>query len=171
MGETSICLGAIVAAHGVKGAVKVACFTSEPEAIVAYGPLTDESGKKQFKLEVIGPSKGGVLARVAGVNDRNAAEALKGTRLYVERKALPSTDEEEFYHADLIGLAARWEDGAALGRVAAVHNFGAGDVLEIARDGASSLMVPFTREAVPQVDVRGGFVTIARIEGLLEDAA
>lgn len=171
MGETSICLGAIVAAHGVKGAVKVACFTSEPEAITAYGPLTDESGKTQYKLQLIGPTKGGVLARVAGVGDRNAAEALKGTRLYVERKALPKTDEEEFYHADLIGLAARWEDGAALGRVLAVHNFGAGDMLEIAREGASSLMVPFTREAVPQVDVRDGFVTVARIDGLLEDAA
>lgn len=171
MGETSICLGAIVAAHGVKGAVKVACFTAEPEAITAYGPLTDESGKRHFKLELIGPSKGGVLARIAGVNDRNAAEALKGIRLYVERTALPSTDEEEFYHADLIGLAARLDDGAALGRVLAVHNYGAGDVLEIAREGAASLMVPFTRDAVPQVDLRGGFVTVARIDGLLEDAA
>jgi 16S rRNA processing protein RimM len=171
MGETSICLGAIVAAHGVKGAVKVTCFTETPEAITAYGPLTDESGKRQFKLEVIGPSKGGVLARVAGVNDRNAAEALKSTRLYVPRAALPRTDEEEFYHADLIGLVARWDDGAALGRVLAVHNYGAGDVLEISREGAASLMVPFTRDAVPQVDLAASEITVTRLPGLLEDAA
>jgi 16S rRNA processing protein RimM len=169
MTETSICLGAIVAAHGVKGAVKVACFTSEPDAIASYGPLTDESGR-QFRLQLIGPTKGGVLARLAGVGDRDAAEKLKGTRLYVARRALPQPDAEEFYHADLIGLAARWSDGAALGRVTAVHNFGGGDVIEIAREGAASLMVPFSREAVPQVDVAGGNITVERLPGLVEDA-
>jgi 16S rRNA processing protein RimM len=169
MADTSICLGAIVAAHGVKGAVKVACFTAEPDAITAYGPLTDEAGR-QFKLELIGPTKGGVLARLAGIQDRDAAEKLKGTRLYVPRRALPQTDEEEFYHADLIGLDARWTDGAGLGRVIAVHNYGGGDVLEIAREGAASLMVPFTREAVPQVDVTSRNITVERLPGLAEEA-
>lgn len=168
MGETSICLGAIVAAHGVKGLVKVACFTAAPRDIAAYGPLTDERGQRTFRLELIGPSKGGVIARLAGISDRDAAEALKGTRLYVPRAALPQTDEEEYYHADLIGLDARLPDGAALGRVIAVHNYGAGDVLELARDGAPSLMVPFTRDAVPAVDLAARAVTVAPLPGLLE---
>ena len=171
MGETSICLGAIVAAHGVKGLVKVACFTAEPTAITTYGPLTDDSGKRQFKLELIGPTKGGVLARIPGIADRDAAEALKGIRLYVPRDALPATEEEEYYHADLVGLAAHWTDGTVLGRVIAVLNYGAGDVLEIARETGPTLMVPFTREAVPLVDLAARSLSVAPLPGLAEDAA
>jgi 16S rRNA processing protein RimM len=168
MADTSICLGAIVAAHGVKGLVKLACFTAEPDAIAAYGPLADDKGRP-LKLDIVGPTKGGLLARIAGVGDRDAAERLKGTRLYVQRSALPKPEDEEFYHADLIGLDARWEDGAGLGRIVAVHNYGASDVLEVARDGAQSLMVPFTRDAVPAVDLAQRNVTVARLPGL-EDA-
>jgi 16S rRNA processing protein RimM len=171
MGETSICLGAIVAAHGIKGAVKVQCFTAEPAAITAYGALTDERGERRFELKPIAAAKGGLVARIAGIEDRNAAEALRGTRLYVPRAALPQTANEEYYQADLIGLAARSDDGAPLGTVVAVHNYGAGDLLEVARPAGASLMVPFTRDAVPAVDLAGRHLTVARLPGLMEDEA
>ena len=169
MGETSICLGAIVAAHGIRGAVKVKCFTAAPEAITTYGVLTDAAGKRRFELQPIAAAKGGLVARIAGIEDRNAAEALAGTRLYVPRAALPATDAEEYYQADLIGLDARWDDGAACGTVVAVHNFGGGDMLEVAPKGRPSLMVPFTRDAVPVVDVAAGHLTVARLPGLEEE--
>lgn len=160
MGETSICLGAIVAAHGVKGLVKVACFTAAPRDIAAYGPLTDERGQRTFKLELVGPSKGGVIARLAGISDRDAAEALKGTRLYVPRSALPATHGDEWYVGDLEGLRAEAPDGTAIGRVKSVANYGAGDVVEIARPGGPDLLLAFTQQTVPVVDIAGGRIVV-----------
>jgi 16S rRNA processing protein RimM len=166
LGEERVCLGKVVGAHGVKGLVRVRAFTERPEAVAEYGALQDEQGRRLI-LEAVGRAKGAVLARIEGVDDRDQAEALKGARLYVARAALPAIEEAEtFYHADLIGLAAQTADGRVLGRVRAVHDFGAGDLLEIAAEppgggGArESLLVPFTREAVPKVDLAGGRVVV-----------
>ena len=152
-----ICLGAIAGAHGVRGLVRIKSFTAAPRDIAAYGPLEDEAGTRRFEIAVKGETKGLVLAALAGVGDRDAAEALKGTRLYVERAALPPPeDEEEYYHADLIGLRAETPDGTGLGRVVAVHNFGAGDLLELERPDGTELLLPFTKAAVPAVDLAAG---------------
>jgi 16S rRNA processing protein RimM len=170
LGEQRVCLGEVVGVHGVKGLVRVRAFTEDPEAFAAYGPLEDQRGRRLI-LEPVGRAKGLVLARVEGITDRTQAESLKGTRLYVERAALPAiTEDEAYYHADLIGLAAETVDGEALGRVVAVHDFGAGDLLEIEaapRDGrgaGESLMVPFTRAAVPEVDLAAGRVVVRPAE-------
>ena len=160
-GGRRILVGAIAGAHGVRGEVKIKSFTADPKAIGRYGALCDEAGTRQFQLTVTGSAKGGVVARIAGIGDRDQAEALKGMRLYVAREALPPPDEpEEFYVADLGGLAVERPDGAALGRGAAVDNYGAGDVVEIALAGGGSLAVPFTRRAVPVVDIAGGRLVV-----------
>ena len=156
-----ILVGAIAGAHGVRGAVRIRSFTADPRAVGAYGALFDEAGTRRFQLTVTGSAKGGVVAQIAGVADRDQAEALKGTRLYVAREALPPPDEpEEFYIADLVGLDADRPDGSRLGRVTAVDNYGAGDVVEIALAAGGSLAVPFTRQTVPVVDIAGGRLVV-----------
>lgn len=156
-----ICLGVIAGVHGVRGLVKIKSFTQVPADIGAYGPLENESGSRRFEVAVKGEAKGAVLAAIAGIKDRDAAEALKGIRLYVAREALPAPeDEEEYYHADLIGLAAEDETGKALGTVVAVQNHGAGDILEIEDQAGAGLLVPFTRAAVPRIDLAGGRLTV-----------
>lgn len=161
MADSRICVGVIVGAHGVRGLLRVKSFTEEPADIAAYGPLGDAKGKRQFPLEVTGAAKGVLLARIAGVEDRNAAEALKGTELYVDRDALPQTDEDEFYHTDLIGLAAVLADGSPYGTVRALHEFGAGDMLEIDLEAGGVAVIPFTREVVPEVALEDGRITVA----------
>ncbi len=155
-----VCLGVMVGAHGVRGLVKVKSFTEAPEDVAAYGPVSDKSGKRRWTLQVTGPAPGKrdvVLAKVEGVSDRDAAQALHGTELYVERAALPALAEEEtFYHADLIGLRVEDPDGRALGKVAAVENYGAGDFLEVERPDGKLLLLAFTRAVVPEVDIAGG---------------
>jgi 16S rRNA processing protein RimM len=164
-----VCLGVITAAHGVRGAVKVKSFAQRPKDVAAYGPLEDEDGAAQFTLRVIGPAKADVvIAKLAGIADRDQAEALRGARLYLPREALPTPAEEEYYHADLIGLAAVLGDGARLGEVRAVHDFGAGDTLEIARPEGQPLMVPFTRAIVPVIDMAAGCLVVDPPEGLLD---
>jgi 16S rRNA processing protein RimM len=153
-GTQRLCVGVITGAQGVRGAVRVKSFTAEPEGIAAYGPVTDEAGARRFALSVVGRAKGVVVATIDGIADRDAAAALKGVRLYVDRAALPAAAEEEFYHADLLGLLAVRADGTALGRVRAVHDYGAGDSLEIMpQAGGAPLLVPFTRRCVPVVDL------------------
>ena len=163
-----ICLGVITAPHGVQGLVKVKSFTAEPEAIADYGALQDEQGVRRFELELVGSGKGVLLARVAGVQDRDAAERLKGVRLYVRRDALPAPDAEEFYQADLVGLAALLEDGSTFGTVREVLDFGAGASLEIEDAAGKTVIVPFTAAAVPSVDIAGGTLVIAPPEGLFD---
>ena len=153
-------LGVIVGAQGVRGAVRVKSFTGTPEDVGAYGPVDDEAGTRRFELRVVGASRGAVIAKLKGVEDRNAAEALKGTRLYVARAALPTPEEDEFYHADLVGLAAVTPDGASLGTVTAVHNFGAGDVIEIKPESGETLLVPFTDTTVPEIDLAAGRMVV-----------
>ena len=148
-----ILLRRIGPAHGIRGQLLIHTYTELPEDIASYGALKDESGTRQFEIEIIRVTPKGVVARITGVEDRTAAEALRGTDLYVDRERLPPPEEEEFYHSDLIGLDAFEPDGTHLGEVTAVHNFGAGDILEIRPASGNTEMLPFTREAVPEIDL------------------
>lgn len=162
-----ICVGAIAGSFGVQGEVRLKSFCSDPEAIADYGPLYSEDGTKSFKVKLTRPVAGGLGARISGVDTKEQADALKGVSLYVDRAKLPSLPDDEFYHADLIGLEARDTGGVLLGRVTAVHNHGAGDLLEIAGPGLkTALLLPFTLAAVPTVDLSAGRVVIDLPEGL-----
>lgn len=160
MADRRVCVGVIAGAHGVRGEVRVKSFTAAPEAVADYGPVTDANGRRRFELEVKGTSRGVVLARIRGVEDRSAAEALRGVELYVDRESLPSPEEDEYYHADLVGLRVRDRSGAERGTVRAVHNFGAGDMIEVVRPGAMPEVLPFTRAVVQTVDLDGGVIVI-----------
>ena len=160
MADSRICVGAVAGAHGVRGLVRVKSFTETPADIAAYGPLSDADGTRCFSLEVTGSAKGVLLARIEGVGDRDAAEALKGTELFVGRNALPQAAEDEFYHTDLIGLSAVLADGSPYGTVRALHEFGAGDMIEIILDGGGVSVLPFTRAVVPEIDLDGGKIMI-----------
>jgi 16S rRNA processing protein RimM len=155
-----VLVGAIAGAHGVRGQVRIKSFTDDPAGVAAYGPVSDESGQRRFALIVTGAAKGGVIARIDGVLDRTAADALRGLRLYVPRTALPPPSAGEYYRADLIGLSAELSDGTRYGRVADVQDYGAGDLLEIARLDGTTELLPFTDRIVPAVDVAAGRVVI-----------
>jgi 16S rRNA processing protein RimM len=157
MGTKRVLVGEIGRPHGVRGLVKLRSFTADPAAIGAYGPLTDEAGARQFALTVLADG----LARIEGIADRDAAARLTGTRLYVERDRLPPPEEEEYYLADLIGLPAATAAGAALGQVRAVEDHGGGPFLVIADDAGGERLVPFTRAAVPVVDLAAGRLIVA----------
>jgi len=167
----TICVGAIVGAFGVHGEARIKSFCAEPEAIADYGPLTTEDGRS-FALRITRPVKGGFAARLTGVATREDAESLKGTRLYALRDRLPPLEDDEYYHADLIGLEVVDTGGAVLGRVRAIHDFGAGDVLDVLGAGRE-VSVPFTRTAVPTVDIAGRriVVDLAEIDGAEETEA
>ena len=153
-------LATIGAAHGVKGEVRVRSFAADPGALNDYGPLLTEDGRR-FAIERMRPAKGDMLVvKLAGIGDRSAAEALNGLALYVARSALPAPGDDEFYHADLIGLTAVDTNGDALGTIIAVHDFGGGDMLDIKPARGPSMLVPFTRAAVPEVDIAAGRATI-----------
>ena len=158
-----ICLGAFASPHGVRGEVKVRAFTAVPEDIAAYGPLTDEKGKQAYTLSLLRQPKPGLfVARVEGIETRDQAEALKGIKLYVARAALPPPGEDEFYYEDLVGLAAQTPDGASFGKVKAVLNHGAGDILELTGvpDKKGAVLIAFTKEAVPEIDFTAGQITV-----------
>ncbi len=166
--EARVCLGVVVGVHGVRGLVRVKPFTQDPMAVADYGLVESKDGTRRFKIAATGIAKGVVICRFDGISDRDVAEALRGTELYVARTALPDIDEDEegYYHADLIGLAAEASDGTLFGRVSEVHNFGAGDLLEIVPpDGSASFLVSFTDENVPEVDIAGGRLTLVPPEG------
>jgi 16S rRNA processing protein RimM len=169
--QKRICVGIVTGAHGVQGAVRVKSFTAEPKDVARYGPLEDEKGERRWSLSLMRGAKGVVVCRVHGVADRTGAEALRGLRLYLPRAALPAPGDEEYYHADLIGLAAALSDGTLLGHVRAVHDFGAGDTLEIVRSEGPPAMVPFTRKVVPVVDLAAGRLVVDPPPGLLEPIA
>lgn len=157
----TILVGAILGAHGLKGEVKVKTFTEAPERLAAYGPLLLASGQALHisSLRSVKPDE--AVLRFQDITSRDAAEALKGTELFVRRAALPAAEDGEFYHADLIGLRAEDETGRVLGHVCAVHNFGAGDVLEIKRDALDTLMLGFTMATVPVIEIDKGRLIIA----------
>ena len=163
-----ICVARIGAAHGVRGAVKLWTFTEDPFAVRRYGPLLTKDGTRQFEVAQAREAKDHLVATFKGVTTRHEAERLNGIELYVAREKLPATDEDEYYHTDLIGLAAVTTAGDALGRVIAIHNFGAGDIIEIAPPKGTTLLLPFSNAVVPEVDLAGGRVVIAppqEIEG------
>jgi 16S rRNA processing protein RimM len=158
-----VLLGVIIGAQGLKGEVKVKAFTATPEKLGAYGPLHAKDGRT-FGIVSVRAMKDAAIVAFKGIDDRSSAERLKGVELFVSRAALPATDDEEFYHADLIGLRAEDTEGRAMGTVRALHNFGAGDVLELARDDGDEVFLPFTREVARQIDVEGGRIVIAAPE-------
>lgn len=167
-----ILLARIGAPHGVRGEVRLFVFAQDPQALLDYAPLTDESGKRTFRIASLRPAKEHFVARLEGVATREAAEGLTNVGLHIARDLLPPTeDEDDFYHADLIGLSAVMADGEPFGTVVAVHDFGAGDILEIAPAGKGrTVMLPFTKSAVPRVDLKGGTVTVDPAEWVKEEA-
>ena len=144
----------IGAAHGIRGEVKLWPFTQVPMDVASYGELETEDGARRFTIEALRPAKDFLVARIAGVNNREAAEKLTNLELFVPRERLPPIEQADtYYHADLIGLAAVTADGTALGKVTAIHNFGAGDIVEITPESGAPLMLSFTEAAVPKVDL------------------
>jgi 16S rRNA processing protein RimM len=163
-------VGVITGAHGVHGALRIKSFTEVPEDVTGYGPLEDETGRRQFDLCIHGFAKGVVIAQVSGIENRDQAQALRGLRLYLSRSALPETTADEYYHADLLGLEAVLGDGTPVGRVRAIYDFGAGDTLELVRSGGPPVLVPFTRAIVPLVELAEGKLVLDPPPGLLDDA-
>jgi len=155
-----ICIARIGAAHGVRGAVKLWTFTEDPLAVKAYGPLLTKDGARSFEVATAREAKGHLVATLKGITTREDAERLNGLELYVAREKLPATEEDEYYHADLIGLAAVNAANEPIGRVAAIHNFGAGDIIEIAPADGATMLLPFTNAVVPSVDLAAGRVVI-----------
>lgn len=167
--QDHVCVGAIAGAFGVRGEVRLKSFCADPEAVAEYGPLIDASGAV-YEVRLDRPVKGGFAARLTGVATREQAEALKGARLYAPREALPSLPDDEYYHADLIGLDVVDPAGVPLGRVRAVHDFGAGDMLEVAAPTLKQpALLPFTREAVPTVDLSARRIVADPPEGVFPD--
>jgi 16S rRNA processing protein RimM len=155
-----VCVARIGAAHGVRGAVKLWTFTEDPFAVTRYGPLFTKDGARAFEVAHAREGKGHLVATLRGVTTRDEAERLNGIELYVAREKLPATDDDEYYHADLIGLAAVTTADAPLGKVIAIHNFGAGDIIEIAPPSGATMLLPFSNAVVPTVDIAGGRVVI-----------
>ncbi|MEM1431624.1 MAG: ribosome maturation factor RimM [Pseudomonadota bacterium] len=165
--ESRVCVGAVAGAFGVRGEVRLKSFCAQPEDVAAYGPLATEEGARRFEVTLVKPVKNGFAARLSGVTSKDAADALRGTRLYAGREALPALGEDEFYHADLIGLEVRDTGGTLLGTVRAVHDHGAGDLLEVHGPGLTqTVLVPFTRAVVPTVDLSLGRIVADPPDGL-----
>jgi 16S rRNA processing protein RimM len=162
-----ICVGAIAGSFGLQGEVRLKSFCSTPEAIASYGPLTTEDGSRSFSVKLTRPVANGLGARITGITTKEQADALKGTSLFADRSKLPSLPDDEYYHTDLIGMAVHDTGGALIGSVQAVHNHGAGDLLEIMGPGMkTALLLPFTREAVPTVDLAARRIVADLPEGL-----
>ncbi|MGB8895162.1 MAG: ribosome maturation factor RimM [Pseudolabrys sp.] len=157
-----ICVARIGAAHGVRGEVKLWSFTQDPVAVASYGPLETQDGTRRFEIKALRLAKDHFVARIAGVDDRDAAEKLRNLELYIPRARLPEIDEADtFYHADLIGLDVVTSDGVQIGTVYALHNFGAGDIIEIIPIGSGdALMLPFNETTVPKIDIAGKQIVV-----------
>jgi 16S rRNA processing protein RimM len=155
-----VCVAQIGAPHGIRGEVRLWTFTADPMAVMRYGALESEDGKHAFEIDAVRTAKGHLVAKLRGIADRDAAERLTNIKLFVPRDRLPEIESDEFYHADLIGLRVDDEHGNEIGSVIAVHNFGAGDILEIQPLGGGAMMLPFTETVVPQVDLKGGRLVV-----------
>ncbi len=169
MDEKLICVGAVMGAFGVRGEVRLKSFCADPAAIETYSPLVTESGES-YEVKLVRSVKGGFGARLSGVQDKESADALRGTRLYARRADLPNLPDDEYYHSDLIGLEVLDTGGAKLGKVTAVQDFGAGDLLEIAGKGLKeAVMLPFTLANVPTIDLASGKIIADPPAGLFPD--
>ena len=165
-----ICVGAIAGSYGVRGEVRLKSFTADPEGIGDYGPLQTEDGSKFFDVKIIRAIKAGFAAELSGVGSKEAADALKGVRLFLERDKLPDLPDDEFYHSDLIGLDVCDTGGKVIGWIKAVHDHGAGDLLDVHGPTlGNGVLVPFTQEVVPTVDLSGKRVIVDPPEGLFPD--
>jgi 16S rRNA processing protein RimM len=156
-----VLMAAVIGAHGLKGEVKVKSFTTAPGALNAYGPLFAKDGRR-FTIEAlraIGDDE--AIVAFAEIKDRNASEALKGTELFVAREELPAAAADEFYHADLVGLDAEDGEGRRIGKVLSIQNFGAGDVLVIAADTGDEILLAFTKDNVPEIDLKNARIVVA----------
>jgi 16S rRNA processing protein RimM len=162
-----VTLGRITGPQGIKGEVKLQSFTADPLAIASYGPLDASSGLR-LTIKSVKPYKNMLLARIEGVEDRNGAEALRGVELMIDRDRLPEADDDEIYHADLIGLSAHDTAGHLVGTVVAVLDFGAGELLELKPADGKTILVPFNVETVPEIDLDAGRLVIDPPEGLLD---
>ncbi len=170
MTDKRICIGAITGAFGVKGEVRLKSFCADPEAIGDYGALYTEDGSASYEVEITRAVKNGFSANVSGVRTKEEADALKGVRLFADRDALPSLPDDEYYHTDLIGLEVYDTGGQRLGKVTAVHNHGAGDLLEVTGPGMKTpVLLPFTLAAVPTVDLTAGRVIADPPEGIFPE--
>jgi 16S rRNA processing protein RimM len=158
--ERMVCVAAVATAHGVRGHLKLKTFTELPGSAAAYGPVYDAKGNRLFRMDVVTVLDNGLIVKAEGIADRNAAERLRGTALYVPRSVLPATEEDEFYHEDLVGLRAEDPAGALLGEIVSVQDFGAGDILEVRAPDGSLRDFPFTKAVVPVVDLPGRRVVI-----------
>ncbi|MGE3833045.1 MAG: ribosome maturation factor RimM [Parvibaculaceae bacterium] len=158
--DTRVCVAQIGAAHGLRGGVHLRSFTADPEAFATYGPLETEDRSRRLEIESMRATKDGFTVRFHEVTKREAAEALRNVNLYVERAALPPAEDGEFYHADLIGLRAVKADGETFGEVVAIHNFGAGDIVELGLKDGGTVMLAFDEATVPQVDIAGGRIVV-----------
>ena len=162
-----ICVGAIAGSFGVAGEVRLKSFCADPEAIASYGPLWTEDGSRSFTAKLTRPVAGGLGARMSGITTKEQADSLKGTSLFAEKSRLPNLPDDEFYHADLIGLEVRDTGGALIGQVRAIHNHGAGDLIEVFGAGLKqTLLLPFTRAVVPTIDLAAGRLVADLPEGL-----
>ena len=162
MSGAQVCVARIGAPHGVRGAIKLWTFTEEPMAVMQYGSLSTKDGTRKFEVASAREAKGHLVATLRGVNTREEAERLNGVELYVSRSKLPAADEDEYYHADLIGLSAEnaLPGAEPIGRVIAIHNFGAGDIIEIAPPQGATLLLPFSNAVVPTVDIASGRMVV-----------
>ena len=167
--NSKICVARIGAAHGVRGEVRLWPFTEDPLAVLRYGPLSTKDGARQFEVIRARAAKDHLVASLKGVDDRDAAARINGIELFIARDQLPATDADEYYHADLIGLAAVTPADEAIGRVVAIHNFGAGTIIEIAPAHGPTLLLPFTNAVVPTVDIAGGRVVIVMPDEIVGD--
>ncbi len=163
-----ICLGVIVGSKGLRGEVRIKSYTEDPQDVAAYGPVTTGDGRL-LTLTVTGAAAGAVIARVDGVRDRTAADALKGLDLFVDRSALPPPGADSLYQADLIGLQAERTDGGVLGSVVAFHNYGGGDMMEVKNTDGDEVLIPFTEAAIAEVDMSGRRILVTPLPGLFDD--
>ncbi len=170
MSDDRVCVGAIIGAFGVKGEVRLKSFCADPGSIASYGPVATEDGSRKLTMHLTQPVKSGFVARIDGVRSKEDADAMRGMRLYLDRAALPDLPDDEFYHADLIGLEVYDTGGALLGRIKAVLNHGATDLLEVtAPDLKDTVLLPFTQDAVPTVDLAKGRLIADPPEGLFPE--
>ena len=158
---SDVLLGVVIGAQGLKGEVKVKTFTETPDAVARYGTLHTKDGRKLRVAASRAPKDDVIVVRFEGIADRNAAEALKGTELHVARAVLPKTGAQEFYHADLVGLRADDEEDRLIGKIVSIQNYGAGDVIEIARGDGSTVLLPFSKAFVPRVEIENGRIVVA----------